>query len=59
MKLAGLGLLLSGWIIAVAALPLLTDGRQRGIFVTAGIVVEVIGLVLLGRSHRAPAGDRT
>lgn len=59
MKLAGLGLLLSGWVITVAALPLLTDGRERGIFVTAGIVVEVIGLVLLGRNHRQAAGDRT
>lgn len=56
MRLAGLGLLLSGWIIVVADLPLLPSGGERGFFVAAGLVVELVGLVLLGRAHRAWAG---
>lgn len=58
MRLAGVGLLLSGWIIVVAALPLLPSGGERGFFVAAGLVVELVGLVLLGRAHRALAGGR-
>ena len=58
MRLAGLGLLLSGWIIVVAALPLLPSGGERGFFVAAGVAVELIGLVLLGRAHRAVAGGQ-
>lgn len=58
MRLVGSGLLLSGWIIVVAALPLLPPGGERGFFVAAGLVVEIVGLVLLGRAHRAFAGGR-
>ena len=56
MRFAGLGLLLSGWIIVVAALPLLPNGSERGLFVTAGVLVELVGLVLLGRAHRVTSG---
>lgn len=58
MRIAGLGLLLSGWIIVVAALPLLPGGSERGFFVAAGVLVELIGVVLLGRAHRNLAGGR-
>lgn len=58
MRLAGLGLLLSGWIVAVAALPLLPSGGERAFFITAGLIVELVGLVLLGRAHRAVEGGR-
>ena len=55
MRLAGLGLLLSGWVILVAALPMLPHAGERAAFVTAGLLVEIVGLVLLGRDHRAGA----
>ena len=57
MRLAGLGLLLSGWIIAVAALPLLAGG-ERAFFIAAGLLVEIVGFVLLGRAHRTFEGGR-
>ena len=56
MKLAGLLLLLSGWMIVLAALPLLAEFGMRTAFVLAGGAVEVLGLVLLIRSH-LPAND--
>lgn len=52
MKLAGLGLLLSGWIIVLVALSILPVPAERTAFVVAGLLVEVPGLVLLGRAHR-------
>ena len=58
MRFAGLGLLLSGWIISVAALPLLPSGGERAFFIAAGLIVELVGLVLLGRAHRAFEGGR-
>lgn len=59
MKLAALGLLLSGWIIAIAALCLLPEPAERGAFVAAGVLVELLGLFLLGRAHRASLGERS
>lgn len=58
MKLAGLGLLLSGWIVAVGALCLLPGAALRGAFVAAGLLVELLGLFLLGRAHRESQGAR-
>ena len=58
MRLVGLTLLLSGGFIAIAALPLLVNGAERAFFVVSGVIVELVGLVLLGRSHRQTAGDR-
>ena len=56
MKLAGLLLLGSGWVIVLAALPLLAELGMRTAFVLAGEAVEILGLVLLIRSH-LPAND--
>jgi len=56
LKLAGLGLLLSGWIILVAALPLLPRSGERSCFVAAGLVLELVGLILLGRANRFLSG---
>ena len=51
MKIFGFLLLLSGWTIVLAALALLPPGAVRAAFSLAGMAVEVIGLVLCGRSH--------
>ena len=53
MKLIGCLLLLSGWVIALAALVMLTTLGQRAAFVASGIAVEILGLVLLTRSYTA------
>lgn len=57
MKLIGLGLLFSGWILAVLALVLLPLPGERAAFVVAALAVEGLGLGLAMRAHRAYAGD--
>lgn len=56
MKLTGFLLLLSGWTIVIAALPLLPSSPMRAAFVLAGMGVELIGLSLVVHSHRVPKG---
>ena len=58
MKLAGFLLLLAGWAIVLAAVVLLVHGLPRTGFVLAGISVEVLGLVVVVRSHLALQGER-
>jgi len=58
MKLAGLGLLVSGWIIAVAAVCLLPQMGLRAGFIVAGLLVEFLGLFLVGRAHYESLGAR-
>lgn len=58
MKFLGFALLLSGWLIVVAALALLQAGAARGVFILAGVGVELLGLALAVRAHlpgRSPA----
>jgi hypothetical protein len=57
MKLAGFGLLLSGWILVLLALVLLPSPAERAAFVVAALAVEAIGLGLALRGHRESAGD--
>jgi hypothetical protein len=56
MKLAGFLLLLSGGIITLTAIVILPVSTSRGIFATAGLAIELVGLVLVFRSH-APAKE--
>lgn len=58
MKLLGLLLLLSGWIIAFASISLLGAGAARIVFLLSGMGVEVIGLVLVARAHPLLRGPR-
>lgn len=57
MKVAGFLLLLAGWAIVLAALVLLASAPPRAAFVLAGLGVEVLGLVLVIRSHMVPSGE--
>ena len=54
MKLAGLLLLVAGWLIAVSAILLLKTLASRAAFVGAGIGVEAAGLVVAFRAHLLP-----
>jgi hypothetical protein len=56
MKLAGLLLLPAGWLLVICALVLLAAPAPRGVFVSAGVAVEILGLVLLVRAHLADGG---
>lgn len=53
MSFVGCLLMVSGWLIAIAALLLLVGVGQRLAFVMAGLLVESIGLVLVAQSYRA------
>jgi len=58
MKVAGFLLLPSGWIIVLAAVVLLPVGPpQQGAFLLAGVLVELLGLALVVRSHIIARGD--
>ncbi len=57
MRLAGLLLMPSGWIIVLAALALLPPGGARVLFILAGMGVEMLGLVVVVRSHAVLSGD--
>jgi hypothetical protein len=57
LRLLGCLLLLSGWMIVLAALVLLATYGERVAFVAAGGAVEVIGLVLLVLRYREPRGS--
>lgn len=54
MRLSILGciLMISGWILSIAALILLKLSAQRLGFVAAGILVEMVGLGLIAQHHR-------
>ena len=56
-RLTGFLLLLSGWIIVVAAIVLLKSGPQQVSFALSGMGVELLGLVLVVRSHLIPRGE--
>ena len=58
MKLAGFLLLLAGWGIVLGALALLPSASPRTGFVLAGMGVEVLGLILVVRSHLLLRGER-
>jgi hypothetical protein len=51
VKLAGMLLLLAGWLIVVSAVALFPRPGSRDLFVLAGLGVEVLGFVLNFRSR--------
>jgi len=58
MKLAGFFLLIAGWIIVLAAIALFPSATLRGWFAFTGAAVELLGLVLVFRSHLELRKDR-
>jgi hypothetical protein len=53
MKLMGFLLLLSGWGLVLSAVALLASFSLRASFALAGFGVELLGLILVIRSHFA------
>jgi hypothetical protein len=51
MRFAGFFLLITGWIIVLAAIVLFPSAAPRSSFALVGAVVELLGLVLVFRSH--------
>jgi hypothetical protein len=58
MRIPGFMLLLSGWALTLAALGMLAAPGARGAFVLVAMAVEILGLVLVFRSHLPPKHDR-
>ena len=58
MKFLGFLLLVAGWFLVLASIVLLGKPGARGAFVVAGIAVEVLGLVLVFRSHLIPREEK-
>ena len=58
MRLAGVFLLFSGWLIVFAAVALLAGKGARGAFAICGLLVELLGLALVTRSHLVLTPER-
>ncbi len=58
MKIAGFFLLLAGGVLVLTAVALLALSLPRTGFVLAGVSIEVIGIVLVARSHLLEQGDK-
>lgn len=54
MKMAGFLLLLSGWLLVLAAVALLRAAAPQAAFVLMGMAVEALALVLVFRAHLVP-----
>lgn len=54
MKLAGFLLLLAGWGLVLSAVALLPSMSLRASFALTGFAVELLGLIMVIRSHLAP-----
>ncbi len=52
MGFVGYLFLISGWVLALAALVLLAGAGQRLAFVVAGLLVELLGLALVAQHYR-------
>ena len=52
MRSIGCLLLVSGWLLSLAALLLLAGLKQRLAFVLAALLVELLGLALVAHSYR-------
>ena len=51
MKFVGFLLLVTGWLLVLAAIVLLASPPPRTAFVLAGLAVEGLGLTFVIRSH--------
>ncbi len=51
MRLVGFLLLIAGWGLALAAIGMLASNAPRTAFVLAGGAIQLLGLVLVVRSH--------
>jgi hypothetical protein len=58
MKIAGFLLMVAGWLLTILAVILLRTETPRGVFVLAGLGVQVVGMVLVFRAHPLPRGGR-
>jgi hypothetical protein len=58
MKVAGVLLLIAGWLLVLCAISMLNAGAARNAFVMAGVGVEILGLILVIRAHLPVRAER-
>ena len=58
MKAVGFLMLLTGWLLVLAAIVLFASLSLRAPFVLAGMAVETLGLILVFRSHLIPREEK-
>lgn len=58
MRITGMLLLVAGWALVLSAVVLLRTVAPRAGFVAAGLGVEILGLVLVFRSHHIARGGK-
>ena len=51
MRFAGMLLLLAGWFVVLSALVLLASPGLRGVFVSSGAALEIVGFILAFRKE--------
>jgi hypothetical protein len=54
MRIVSLILLVTGWIIVLAAVVMLAPGPAQVVFVLASLGIELAGFVLIARSYASP-----
>jgi membrane-bound ClpP family serine protease len=57
LRIVGIFLMVAGWLLILAAMLMLSTLPSRTAFTLAGLAVEILGLVLLARTH-IPARKR-
>jgi hypothetical protein len=58
MKAVGFLMLLAGWLLVLVAIVLFASPTLQAAFVLAGVAVELLGLVLVFRSHLIPREEK-
>ncbi len=58
IRMAGLALLIAGWLVLLFAVILLASPALRYVFVIVGLLVELLGLGMVGLHHRFETGGR-
>lgn len=58
MKAVGFLMLLTGWLLVLAAIVLFASLSLRAPFVLAGMAVETLGSILVFRSHLIPREEK-
>jgi len=53
----GFAILVSGWLLVIATLALLSAGIARNAFIVASLGVEALGLALIARGHLRRKAD--
>jgi hypothetical protein len=56
MRFLGLLLVASGWLIAITAIVLLAAGPAQLAFLLSAVGIQLVGFVLIARSHPIPTG---